>query len=219
VFSQNRPAADYLVENLSAGGALLVGDDVLPEGACVVVMLSLPGHRPLRLDAVVTCAQRGTAGARAVAVAFLGPSSRAEDQIQQAALAHLQRKRGRGRAVLLVDDETAVRAALARSLLALRCQVVQAATPLEALERLQEDCRGIGVAIVDLVLGPADGRGLLGYLAEEYPQIRRVAMSGKVSRSELEATRESGYAHIALAKPMQEGDLAAALALAEVRDS
>jgi c-di-GMP-binding flagellar brake protein YcgR len=98
------------VENLSAGGALLVAD---PDGirpGRIVLVLELPQRRPVRILAEVTRRDRTPEGQPCVALAFRNLRPEIEDRIQQAVLAALERQRraARGPDDAIVDQPTAV---------------------------------------------------------------------------------------------------------------
>ncbi len=82
VFSQDRCHGRYLVRDLSAGGACLVGGASMVPGAQVTLLLELPRRRPKRIRAeVVRCRQRD-ADTVEIGVRFTHLPAGAEDLIQ-----------------------------------------------------------------------------------------------------------------------------------------
>jgi hypothetical protein len=80
-------AGAYLVEELSTGGALLVGDPRLGPGEHVKMLLQLPGRKPVAVAAEVLRRQvRGTHD-HLFAVAFRDLSPATEDMIERVVLA------------------------------------------------------------------------------------------------------------------------------------
>lgn len=81
----------YLVENLSLHGALLVGHPALRPGTRLRMLLLMPGHWRLRLDAEVTRQAARRAGEPCFAVAFDALAPAAQDAIHDLILAALEK--------------------------------------------------------------------------------------------------------------------------------
>jgi len=80
----------YVVQNLSAKGALLTGRDGVKEGDGLLVRLELPGVVPLVLSARVVRRATAASDLTAFAVAFRHRSADSEDAIQQVVLEALE---------------------------------------------------------------------------------------------------------------------------------
>jgi PAS domain S-box-containing protein len=83
---------------------------------------------------------------------------------------------GRGERVLLVEDEPATRSGIERLLVSLGFQVTAVATAEEALAVPHEPSHHL--LLTDLLLPGADGLTLAGALAERWPELPVVLMSG-----------------------------------------
>jgi CheY-like chemotaxis protein len=206
--ANNRYSGLYLVENLSAGGALLVGD-ARTVGEQLKLFLHLPGMKPMSISAEVL-RQEGSDAESFVAVTFRNLSKKFECTIREVVLATLESLRA-GPEVLIVDDSVGVRRALERDLYALGRYAVSAATPLEAVDWLTDDTRCFDTAIVDLRLGHADGLEFLTFLTDGHPVLRRILMSGNIPFSLLRLAVVSGGANAVLDKPWSRESLARAL--------
>ena len=216
LLAHGRSSGLYVVENLSAGGALLVGDGRLRPGERVTMLLQLPGLQPIRLHAEVLRQHAGEAGAARLAVAFRNLAPRVEDTIQQVVLASLERlSEASVPHVLVIDDLPQVCRALERDLQALGRRAVSAATPEAAVTSLCGGEQHIDVAIVDLRLGQADGLELLAFLTDRRPEVRRILMSGDLRRSQGQLAVSSGRAHAVLAKPWSRAELSRVLETSE----
>lgn len=201
VLAGNGSSGVYLVKNLSLGGALLLGDARWKAGEQVTVFLHLPGRQPLSLSAQVLPRGLSAAKESLFAVHFKQVAAETEDILQKVVQAALESHRvAPPHEVLVIDDSSEVRRALQRDLRALGECAVLAATPLDAVDCLNE-ARNIDTAIVDLRLGHADGLEFLCFLAEAHPSIRRVLMSGNIRPGQLELAIVSGRAHAVLEKP------------------
>ena len=115
--------------------------------------------------------------------------------------------------VLVVDDSEGVGRAMVRDLRALGRQGVWVTNPLDAIKYLQAPLSRVEVAIVDFDLNTSDGLDVLAFLAQDYPAVRRVLMSGCVSNEVLDRACASGQAHTAFAKPWDRVRLSEVLAL------
>jgi len=80
----------YVVQNLSARGALLTGRDGVEEGDGLLVRLELPGQVPLVLSAKVVRRAAAASDLTAFAVAFRHRSADSEDLIHQVVLEALE---------------------------------------------------------------------------------------------------------------------------------
>lgn len=214
VLAANKYSGLYLVENLSAGGALLVGEARLQPGERLKVVLQLPGRKPISVSAEVLRRQVNDAQECLFAVAFQHLSPDIEDTIQQVVLATLERLHDASHPeVLVIDDSRQVCRALERDLRALGRRAISAATPLDAVGRLNDGERHIDTAIVDLRLGHADGLEFLSFLSDGHSGVRRILMSGDIRPCQLELAVSSGRAHAVLEKPWSREGLSKVLAI------
>ncbi|MGD9637699.1 MAG: ATP-binding protein [Alphaproteobacteria bacterium] len=113
---------------------------------------------------------------------------------------------GSGR-ILLVEDETAVRAFGARALKNKGYEVTECASGEEAMEVLENDS-AIDLLITDMVMPGMGGATLAHFVREQFPQIKVILVSGyseDVARDELASSKEFYF----LAKPFSLVDLAA----------
>lgn len=213
-----RSSGRYVVENLSAGGALLLGEGRLRPGERVTMLLQLSGLKPIRLHAEVVRQEGGEAGAARLAVAFRHLAPSVEDVIHRVVLATLEHLTEVSVPhVLVIDDAPQVCRALERDLHALGRRAVSAATLEEAVTSLSGGERHIDAALVDLRLGQADGLELLAFLADRRPDVRRILMSGNLRPCQLELAVTSGRAHAVLDKPWSRADLRRVLGPSERR--
>ncbi len=85
VFARAKYVGSYLVEDLSAGGALLVGDGPLPDAAPIELLLQLAGAAPHRLSGHVLRRQTAPDGRHLFAVRFEHLSSELKAVLRPAA--------------------------------------------------------------------------------------------------------------------------------------
>lgn len=197
----------YLVENLSAGGALLIGEPPLSIGSRAQLVIQLPDCSSLRVAARVVRQSRRREGP-VFAVAFRGLPDSVEDRIQELVLESLERQRAENApSVLILDDLPHICRTLERHLRALGRRAMLATTPLAAIHAIENAVDAIDMAFVDLRLGSSDGVEMLCFLEEEHPHIHRVLMSGAIGPDQLELALASGRAHSVLHKPWNLDDL------------
>jgi CheY-like chemotaxis protein len=199
----------YIVENLSADGALLTAGPLLAMGEQVELTLYLANRAPMEVHAHVV--RRAD---QRVGVVFSHLRAEDEDAIQGAVLDALEAYQGReaqSRHVLVASQSRQVCDTLERELRVLGHQVVSATTLLEAITRVQDPFAHFDVALVDLDLTGEGGRDLVVYLAEEHPQTYRVLLSGDVARYKLQLASLTIHVDAILPKPWDQRTLAAAM--------
>jgi CheY-like chemotaxis protein len=206
VVTVDHVTAEYALDNLCAGGALLSNGPTLAIGSRIDIVLRLPSQPAIRVTGQVV---RQTSE-RCWGVAFEHDGSDAEDRIQAFVLDALERAhRLRQRAVVLVlDDSPEEFAALEQELRSLGHHAIHIRAPLDALRHLECEDRRVDTVMVDLHFKGGDGLEVLAYLSEVLPAIRRVAMSGSVRPAQLKLARVSGLVHAVLAKPCTAAALA-----------
>ncbi len=209
VFSEDRLHGTYLVRDLSAGGACLVGDMAAPGGERVTVLLQFPGKTPFSLQARTVRNDDHHRKSARTAISFIDLSAEDEDSIHEAIMNALERENTRRSAtILVVDHDASCREALERDLRALGHQAVGVATPLEALAWLDRPDARIATVVVDLSPGPSQGLDVLEFLGAHHPNIQRVVMADELRPFRLDLALRSGRAHKALHKPWDTGRLA-----------
>jgi CheY-like chemotaxis protein len=200
VWSEERGPIRYVVEDLSASGALLSGGPDLAVGRWVALALHVAGVHLVDLRAEVI----RHATTRGMAVAFRGVPALDEDMIQQAVLGALEAyRRGEcpSRYVLVVDDSERVCKSLAGELSALGHHVACAWTLEQAKAKINDPYVRFDIAIVDLSVSWVDGLDLLRQVAATHPGVHRVLMSGRTSHDQLKLAQVMGRADVILPKP------------------
>lgn len=207
-----RYVGTYLARNLSAGGALLIGDAQLTVGERVKILLQANGLSAVALTAKVVSQQFEASGERIFAIAFADVPAEVEGTIAPVVASSLeQAQAGERPGVLVLDDSPEVRRSLAQDLRALGHEVVTAMTPLEAMALIYAGQPRVETVIVEARIGNADGLEFLSLLADHDPRVRRVLMSGEIRPAQLELARASKRAHGFLAKPWSPDTLRQAL--------
>lgn len=197
----------YLLENLSAGGALLAGDTKLNVGDQVQVVLQLQFHaRRFLLEAVVVRhASRGDQALFAVRFERLSPA--VQQAIQDTVLSELVRKPA-GCVVLIIDPAPDDAMRVAHDVQELGSTPVPLATALEAIAWLRTSQALIEAVIVEAGL-ESDGLAMLQLIAHDYPAVRRVLACANAEPFRLHV--ESGRVHSLLTKPWDLKSLGRAL--------
>ncbi len=202
LFRRDAALGRFVVQNLSAGGALLTGRRDVSADERVRVVLPFPGREPLVLDGRV--ARRASAPNQLVALAieFRHRSPRTEDAIQEALVSELDRRAHvRAPTVLVIQDGEEICRRLAQDARAFGRPVRIASTPLDAVRWLEDPEAPIDVAFVDVSAGEVDGLALLRFLADEYPTVRRILLQGAVRPSAAELMQTASLVDGVLAEP------------------
>jgi len=213
VFSSGQMHGNFLVQDLSVGGACLMGHFSTPPGRRLTVMLQFPGKPGFSVAAVVV--RHDTLGptSQRTAVRFVELDAEQEDAIQEALVATLERERDRLLATVLVisaDDDS--RDALEHDLRDLGVQAVTVATPLEALAWLERPNARITTVVVDVSPGAAQALDVLDFVGANHPGLQRVVMADEVRPFRLDLALRSGRAHRVLRKPWDRHGLEEAVA-------
>lgn len=199
-----------LVEDLSAGGARISGVPSMVVGEQVRLLLQLPGRGPFSLNGRIVRDFSAVGGQRghAYGVSFArAPASAVETAEQTVSILH--RVHGADDpVVLVVDDSTRACFTLVQDLHRVGRKAIAVTTPLDAIEWLLDGASHIDIALVDVVLGNADGCDLLNFLADEYPKVRRVVMSDRLRAGQLDRSHEIAPPHAVLHKPYNVEQLA-----------
>jgi hypothetical protein len=201
----------YLLRNLSAGGAYLVGDNNLAVGQVVQLLLQV-GDELQSLEAEVVRQDRLPSEEHSLAVAFRHLSPDVEDSVRSLASDAGKDAQGtKTSAVLLLGGPSPVFASLDRDVRSLGFEVALAATPLDAIAFLSMDPRHITAVVAVCSHAGADPLGFLRFLKETYPQIRRIALSCAVRSLPGAPANPSGVIEAVLSEPWTSTSLAEAL--------
>lgn len=172
VVHRDRPVGRFVVQNLSAGGALLTGSRPLPVGRRVRVLIRFSAQRTVAVWGKVVRRSPEAGGVVSMAVSFRHPTDTTQDAIQQEALAALLR--AARPSVLIVSDRREVRQRLAGQVELLGRAVRMAGTPLDALRWIESPGESIDTVVVPRSMGRPGPFALLGFFADEYPTLRRI---------------------------------------------
>ncbi len=167
-----RYVGTYVLENLSASGALLVGDTKLPVGSRFRLLLQV--HEQTRSFAVeASVVRHSTRGAQEVfAVQFVQLPDPVRDALQSAVVGHLNAQR----VVLILEAFADDAASLARDLHELGEQTVIVHTPLDAIVWLLAPEASVGAVIAGGARSHADGLSFLAFIGGDYPRTRRILL-------------------------------------------
>jgi PAS domain S-box-containing protein len=112
---------------------------------------------------------------------------------------------GRGKRLLVVDDEENVRTLVARVFAGSGFEVVPACDGTEALVRLNAPGAQFDLMLLDMTMPNLGGREVLQRLREQGTRVPTVVMSGNFERQDLAWLRERGVA--TMTKPFHRDDL------------
>jgi ActR/RegA family two-component response regulator len=203
------------VANLSAGGALLVGQVAMALGERIALELFLPDGCVGVMGRVVRHEVRD--GKAHVAVRFEDVPHDVERRIDQVVETENGAQRRMGApSVLVLDDAQREAAPLCHAAKRLGYRPAWARTFLDGLRVLQAPRSVVTGIVVDYHVGNDSGLAMLAWCAEAYPAVRRVLT---VQAEDLGPLNRHGAApaHAVLCKPVLRADLARALETPGVR--
>lgn len=208
VVGANGVCSQCLVEDLSTSGARISGAALLQEGERVRLLLQLPGRGPFSLAArVVRRLQSRETNTASFGVVFEGqPDVSATTEAETVAKLR-NRPHAAEPVILVVDDSAQICHNLVRDLMQVGRRAIAVTTPLDAIEWLLDGGSHFDVALVDVLLSNASGCDLLGFLAEEYPEVRRVVMSDPMRSMHVGRVLEVAQPHGVLYKPWDQDTL------------
>jgi CheY-like chemotaxis protein len=193
----------YVVRNLSAGGADMLGDNNLAIGQVVQILLRVGKQFSQSIAAEVVRRKQLPSGEQSFAVAFGNLAPDIEDSLQNLAVFALESGVAKKRAsVLVLDSPPSVLSALESDVGSLGHELMAVATPLDAISLLSGDTHRIVAVVVGCDLDGADSLGFLNFLKDGYPHIRRVvALPGGSQPTQLERAIASGAVEAVLVEP------------------
>lgn len=190
---------NYIVEDLSIGGCLLVG---LPEceiGRSYDIELIMPAVPLSNVRANVVRHQIGSKRSPIMGVNFDEVSATFEDSVHDLVVSSLEQK---GYAelisVMVLHPHTETRDSIADALRRIGYRVIPVSTPLEAIWTLEDGKSDIHTLIVSRFIGTCDGQEMMKFMATHFPNIRRVMTTASDALPQKHSTN---YAHAIIAQP------------------
>ncbi len=168
VLTDAGPKGPYILENLSAGGALLSGAEGFAVGTSVRLLLRLSGAT-YRLEGVVV-RQHPLGGRETLAIAFQRTPAPVEQTIHGLVVAQLERQH-EATAVVIVDSCRGHMTAFERDLRSLGRAATLFATAPEATAFLDNPRIAFDIALVEI--GDASAE-LFPRLSRDFPRVRRI---------------------------------------------
>jgi len=162
-----------LVENLSAGGALLLGGCGWRVGQTVEVELRLKRTSPIRARAVIVRVEthRSPVG---IAVQFQDLPRSVEESIDEAVARAIERTQAAGRKVIVVTPREEDILLLGLSIASLGLEPLMVNTVLEALRWLQDPHIVVSGLMIDSGAEGNTGLDALAWCADVFPRVRCV---------------------------------------------
>lgn len=209
VFGDGRKIGDYLLQNLSAGGALLINGPPLVVGAPLFLVLQGACGTPFRVGGVVLRSELNVDLGPTAAVAFRGSTQAQQDLLQDLVLRALECEHSPG--VLVFDHRPYFLALMTRDLVALRRRVILAMTELELVRCLSNEEACLSAVVVDLARDPMSAFETLDVVRHCFPGARRIAACALAYRQELAQALARTHAQSIIDVPWTRDELSSAL--------
>ena len=160
------------LRDVSVHGVRLSGLRIPPPGTRIAMRIPVPCH-VLRLSGTVVW----KGGPERTAAVELDPMTKAQQlALNSALLEHEGPPKRDSQPVLLMVDDPDEQRAIGRELIDRGYRVISRSTPLDALQRLEEDSDEVCAAVISAGLPNGGGLDVLNFLAEERPSVRRAVM-------------------------------------------
>ena len=173
-FLEHERLGDYLVENVSASGALISLGPLLAVSDELRISLALRNEQPLSMAATVVRSALLPGGRRGLGLEFRNVDPEVQDTLQQAVLRELEA--ATEPAVLVVGEPCALVVTLSRDVVRAGRGVLYASTPLEAIG-LVEGAAAKGQVVLCLAGGSVERTcALISVLGGGLPEARCVAV-------------------------------------------
>lgn len=187
LWCKERIAGRYRVADLSIGGCLLRDGPPCEVGTEYGIVLHLPTEAAMRLPGRVIRERVTDFGRRELGIEFLQRPPWSEDRIQDLAMKNLEREQNTRGRVLVVDSNEVRRDMIVETLLGMGCDVLEAATPVEAVWELENGPLDIHTAFVARSLGNSDGRDLVRFIGSRYEGVFRVLLTDERETHDIDA--------------------------------
>lgn len=210
-FERGVHVGDYLVQDLSAGGARLVGGPGLPVGTRLALLVLMLGEFLVELEAVVLRKLRAADGLSGIAVSFEHANAASEAAIQEVvrdAIADCTAP-----SVLVVHRSSAALISLAAAVLRTGRRALLAFTPLEATRWLTQEAARVEATLVSAAFVTESDGAFFSFVRDEFPAVRRVVVYDVLPPSERERARMIHAAEAALSAPWTPSRVGTAIGL------
>lgn len=178
-------AGRYAIGDISIGGCLLQHGPPCDMQNDYRLVLHVGKHGAMRLPARIVRLHYGPGGGCDLGVTFTAHPPATEDRIHDLVMNNLEDSGGEpdGR-VLVVHADPQPRRELGDAIRRLGYQVVEAASPLEAVWELENGPMDIHTAFVAGTLGKSKGQDVVKFLSARYPAVRRILVDAESPASE-----------------------------------
>ena len=163
----------HVVENLSAGGASLVGNVALKAEEEITVFLIVGECMPLKVCARIVHCRLLSENRWQTGISFVHNSAETEDVIQDMVLKELDRIRANP-SILVLSSSKAQFRTFERDCWLLGRRVLYSSKSLDVAWLLQDPGVKIDIICIDMGLVGEIGHSILDFLEANYPEIRRV---------------------------------------------
>ena len=191
----------FALDNVSVGGALMMGAPHPAVGSAVSLELRVPGMCSKSLHGQVVRECHRPDDIEGFAVRFDEVPSDIEDWVHDLSVRVLQNEARP--AVLIVARSRSTRETLGASLEKIGWHVTLASTPLEALLALEREIADLRWVVILDQLTQTSGVELLQHVARDYPEVRRLLVCRPDTYRYARQAVRDGLADAALLQPIQ----------------
>jgi CheY-like chemotaxis protein len=205
------PLTVWVLQNLSMGGASLVGDSLLIPGQRVTLTLHLPTKKPLPLEARVL--RRQLAARRGhTAIAFTALGDAQKNALSDAVEQPFSRANASVKAAIVVGPSGQSPSNLMHALTGLGYDPRFVTSPLDGAAWLQKEALAAAI-MVDEKMIEHRGFRLLELVRDTRPEVRRLVVASSANSFRTDVTLRTGEADAVIERPFHAEVLRARLGL------
>ncbi len=190
---------NYEVNNLSISGCLLVDTPEWELNQAFILELLIPTVTVASTEATVVRYIRDANGRRLAGMNFGDVSAAFEDSLHDLMVTALEKEdKNEITAVMVLHPHAETRKAIVSAISSIGHNVVDMASPIEAIQALKDGKVQVHTLIVSRFIGTCDGQEMMRFMATHFPLIRRVIIGGSDA---LPLERSTNFAHSVIREP------------------
>lgn len=190
---------NYEVKNLSISGCLLVDTPEWELNQVFILELLIPTVAVASAEAKVVRYVWDATGRRLAGMNFGDVSATFEDSLHDLLVKTLEKEeRNDITAVMVLHPHAETRKAIVSAICGIGYNVIDMASPIEAIQALKEGRVQVHTLIVSRFIGTCDGQEMMRFMAKHYPTIRRVIIGASDA---LPVERSTNFANAIIKEP------------------
>lgn len=207
---------NFEVINLSIGGCLLAGTPEWDLRQAFVLELLMPAMPISSTAATVVRYVRDTNRGNLAGMNFADVSASFEDSFHDLVVTTLEKaEKTDSSLVMVLHPHAETRKAIVSAVSSIGHNVIDMASPIEAIRTLKAGKANIHTLIVSRFIGTCDGQEMMRFMATHFPYVRRVIIG---ACDALPLKRSTNFAHAIIKEPWDATNLKKVLPIRQCSD-